>query len=183
MDWRVKKNKRQKIICIHARSSILSLNENKAIVAINDINSIYLSAWIPDVISGCIETTLQFQDEGLTVQSYYGKSIVKTEEEALRAAQIIIWMNHNLNWDCNTLYEHTYGFVEEDGDLYNYCRIRYELLDDYFDESMNHILNYSVQQLSFVCYPVVAYISGKISYEEAKIMIKTKCTALKFFRG
>lgn len=149
------------------------INENRTIVAINDIDSIYLSARIPDVISGCIETTLRFRDESLTVQSYYAEPIVKTEDQAMRAARIITWLNHNLNWNCNTLFEHVYGLVEEDGDIYNYCIIRYELLDANFNKSINHILNYSVQQLSDVCYPLVAYIDDKISYEEAKLMIKT----------
>lgn len=122
---------------------------------------------MPNVIGGAIETSLVFDAKGLLCKSYYCQPIVKTEGEIDRAARIITYLNHNLNWDCNDLYEHTYGMIEQDGDIYNYCYCRYELVEKYFFETMNHILNYSVQQLADVCLPLIGYICGKFSHFEA----------------
>lgn len=52
------------------------------------------------------------------------------------------------------LYNHVYILDEDNGDIFNGCHIRYELLEMYFQESMNHILNFSVQQIADVCIPL-----------------------------
>lgn len=129
---------------------------------------IYLSVNdMPTVIGKTIETTISFEDEGLACKSFYCQPVVKTEEEINRAARFIAYINHNLNWDCNDLFEHTYGMIEEDGDIYNYCYCRYELVEEFFEDTMSHILNFSVQQLADVCIPLIGYICGKSSWFEA----------------
>lgn len=94
--------------------------------------------------------------------------MTKTEEKAIKAARICNYMNLNLSWDCNSLFEHNYFCNKEDGDIFNGCLIRYELMDTYFQDAMDHILNYSVQQIADVCIPVIFYLVGKFSYEECK---------------
>lgn len=37
----------------------------------------------------------------------------------------------------------------------------------YFQESMNHILNFSVQQIADVCVPLIFYICGEWVYDFA----------------
>ena len=53
--------------------------------------------------------------------------MTKTEEKAIKAARICNYMNLNLSWDCNSLFEHNYFCNKEDGDIFNGCLIRYEL--------------------------------------------------------
>lgn len=95
-------------------------------------------------------------------QSYYCKPVVHNEEEAIRAARIVNYLNMHLAYDCNSLYEHSFIFDEDEGDIFNGCLIRYELLKEHFYESMNHILNFSVQQIADVCKAVVLYIHGDL---------------------
>ena len=73
-------------------------------------------------------------------------------------------MNMHLAYDCNALYEQTFVLDEDEGDIFNGCLIRYELLEEYFYESMNHILNYCVQQIADVCKAVVLYVYGNVDY-------------------
>ena len=81
-------------------------------------------------------------------QSYYYQPIAETEEKAIKAARMCNYMNFHLQWDYNSFFEHIYIFHEEEANLLNCCLIRYELLDEFFDDAINHILNYSVQQIA-----------------------------------
>lgn len=110
------------------------LNEGRRVIPLEDIDTVYLSCNIPAVIVGRIETSVRFMEEYCYCQSYYCKPIAKTEEKSIKAARICNYMNLHLHWDCNTLFEHNYFFNEEDGDLFNGCLIRYELLDAYVQE-------------------------------------------------
>ena len=76
-------------------------------------------------------------------------------------------MNLHLCWDSNSLYNHVY-MCNEEGDILNGAVIRYELLEEYFGESMNHVLNYSNQQLGDICYPLVCYLMDKMDFQEYK---------------
>lgn len=143
------------------------LNETKGPVLLDSSDTVYLCVEMPDVIGKHIETCVRFCDEYLYCQSYYCQPIVQNEEEAMKAARIVNYLNMNLQYDCNSLYEHTFVLDEEEGDIFNGCLIRYELLEEYFSESMDHILNFSVQQLVDVCIPIVFYISGHSDYFEA----------------
>jgi hypothetical protein len=82
----------------------------------------------------------------------------------------------HLHWDCNSLFDHNYYFNEEDGDLFNGCLIRYELLQEYFQEAMDHILNFSVQQIADVCIPVILHLTGEYSYEDFKKFLASNIT-------
>jgi hypothetical protein len=143
------------------------LNEENTPMRLDTSDTVYLCADIPDVIGGHIETCIRFRDEHLYCQSYYCQPIVHNEEQAIRAARIVNYLNGYLDYDCNTLYEHSFVFDEDNGDIFNGCLIRYELLDEYFYETMNHILNFSVQQIADVCKAVVFYIHGKLDYFQA----------------
>lgn len=148
------------------------LNEEKRPQRIEASDTIYLCTRIPDVIGGHIETSIRFKEEHLYCQSYFCQPIVHNEEEAIRGARIVNYLNMNLEYDCDTLFDHSYILDEENGDIFNGCLIRYELLDKYFYEAMNHILNYSVQQISDVCKAIVFYIHGDLDYFQAtKILI------------
>ncbi len=149
------------------------LNETGEVAPLEDIDTIYLSCNVEDVIGGRIETSVRFMKEYCYCQSYYCQPIAKTEEKSIKAARICNYMNLHLHWDCNTLFEHNYFFNEEDGDLFNGCLIRYELLDAYFQEAMDHILNFSVQQIADVCIPVIFYLAGKYTYKEFKDYLQT----------
>ncbi len=140
------------------------LNEEKKPMRLDDSDTVYLCACIPNVIGGYIETSIRFRDEHLYCQSYYCKPVVHNEEEAIRAARIVNYLNVHLEYDCDTLYDHSFVFDEDTGDVFNGCLIRYELLDEYFYESMNHILNFSVQQIADVCMAVLFYIHGRLDY-------------------
>ncbi len=144
------------------------LNETGKVASLEDIDTIYLSCSIEDVIGGRIETSVRFMEDHCYCQSYYCQPIAMTEEKAVKAARMCNYMNLNLLWDCNCLFEHNYFFNEEDGDLFNGCLIRYELMDAYFHDAMDHILNFSVQQIADVCIPVIFYLEGKYTYEEFK---------------
>ena len=135
-------------------------------------DTVYLCVRMPEVIGRHIETTIRFKDEYLYCQSYYCQPITHSEEEAIRAARIVNYLNMHLSYDCDSLYDHVFIFDEDEGDIFNGCLIRYELLEEFFPETMNHILNYSVQQLADVCKAIVCYVSGKIDYRVAtKIVI------------
>ncbi|MGN0485066.1 MAG: hypothetical protein ACI4HI_16095 [Lachnospiraceae bacterium] len=143
------------------------LNEKKGLVSIDDSDTVYLCVEIPDVIGGCIETTLRFWEEHLYCQSYYCQPVVQSEEEKMRAAKMINYLNFHLNYDCDSLYKHIFALDEDKGDIMNGCLIRYELLEEHFEETMNHILNFSVQQLVDVCIPLIGYIAGELNYSVA----------------
>lgn len=143
------------------------LNEEKKPIMLETSDTVYLYVDIPEVIGGHVETCIRFREEHLYVQSYYCQPVTHNEDENIRAARIINYLNKNLQYDCNLLYEHTFILDEVEGDIFNGSLIRYELLNKYFYESMDHILNFSVQQLVDVCIPVIGYIAGKISYFHA----------------
>ena len=144
------------------------LNETGKVVSLEDVDTIYLSCIIQDVIGGRIETSIRFMEEHCYCQAYFCQPVAVTEEKAIKAARMVNYMNLHLAWDCNTLFEHNYFYNEEDGDIFNGCLIRYELLDAYFYETMDHILNYSVQQIADVCIPVIFHLEGKYTYEDFK---------------
>ncbi len=143
-------------------------NETGKLALIKDVDTIYLPCNVEDVIGGRIETSVRFMEEYCYCQSYFCQPLAVTEEKAIKAARMVNYMNLHLGWDCNTLFEHNYFCNEEDGDIFNGCLIRYELLDAYFFEAMNHILNFSVQQIADVCIPVILYLEGKCTYEDFK---------------
>lgn len=140
------------------------INEDSQPMGLADSDTVYLCACFPEVIGGYIETSIRFNDEHLYCQSYYCQPVVHNEEEAKRAARIVNYLNMHLAYDCNSLYEHSFIFDEDEGDIFNGCFIRYELLEEHFYESMNHILNFGTQQIADVCRAVVFYIHGDLDY-------------------
>lgn len=140
------------------------LYEDSKPMMLDSSDTVYMCACIPDVIGGYIETSIRFRDEHLYCQSYYCQPVVHNEEEAIRAARIVNYLNRHLSYDCNSLYDHSFVFDEDEGDIFNGCLIRYELLEEYFHESMNHILNFSVQQIADVCKAVISYVHGELDY-------------------
>lgn len=143
------------------------LNEEKKPIMLETSDTVYLCVNIPEVIGGHIETCIRFREEYLYAQSYYCQPVTHNEEENIRAARIINYLNMNLNYDCNSLYDHIFILDEAEGDIFNGLLIRYELINECFYESMDHILNFSVQQLVDVCVPVIRYIAGETSYFQA----------------
>ena len=143
------------------------VNEELKLIDVNSLDTIYLCASIPEVIGGHIETCIRFREAHLYCQSYYCQPVVHNEEEAIRAARLINYLNRHLKYDCDKLYNHVYILDEDNGDIFNGCHIRYELLEMYFQESMNHILNFSVQQIADVCVPLIFYICGEWVYDFA----------------
>lgn len=69
------------------------LNEEKKPITLDSSDTIYFCAEIPDVIGKHIETTIRFKDEHLYCQSYYCQPVVHNQEEAIRAARIVNYMN------------------------------------------------------------------------------------------
>lgn len=151
------------------------LNEDNKPRRLDDSDTLYLSTGNTEVIGGYIETTIRFKEEHLYCMSYYCKPLVYDEEEAIRAARIVNYLNNHLSYDCDTLYDHTFIFDEDKGDVYNGCLIRYELLEEYFYDSMDHILNFGVQQIADVSFAVLCYIQGELDYFTAtKVAIDHK---------
>ena len=136
-------------------------------ISFDSSDTIYLCVDIPNVIGKHIETCVRFRDEYLYCQSYYCCPVVEGEEQAIRAARIVNYLNMNLGYDCNSLYDHVFVFDEENGDIFNGCLLRYSLVRENFQESMDHILNFSVQQLVDVCPYVLGYIIGEFTYFQA----------------
>lgn len=149
------------------------INDTDRIVPLERVDTIYLSCVIEDVIGRRIETSLRFGEEYCYCQSYYCQPVTDTEEKAIKATRMVNYMNLHLAWDCNTLFEHKYFYNEEEGDIFNGCLIRYELLDTHFYEAMDHILNFSVQQIADVCIPVIFYLEGKYTYNDFKDYLRT----------
>ena len=139
--------------------------ENKPVM-LDASDTIYLSTHIPEVIGEYVETSIRFRDDYLYCYSYYCQQIVDVgnEEQAIRASRIVNYLNMHLEYDCNSLYEHSFVFDEDRGDIFNGCLIRCELLEEYFLESINHMLNFSVQQIADVGNAVIMYIYGGINY-------------------
>lgn len=144
------------------------LSEEQGAQNINSIDSIYFSASVPEVISGQIETVLRFRDEHVYCQSYYCQPIVEqNEEQIFRASRIINYINTHLSYEFDTMYEHTLALREEDGDVYNGTLIRYELLQQYFYDTMSYILDFQVQFLKDICFPVIGYTVKRLSFHQA----------------
>lgn len=165
---------KKKVIDYFTNNSIeyRMINEEEKPMNLVDLDTLYLCACFPKVIGGHIETSIRFKKEHLYCQSYYCQPVVHNEEQSIRAARIVNYLNNNLEYDCDTLYDHSFVFDEENGDIFNGCLIRYELLDEYFYESMDHMLNFGVQQIADVCTAVLLYIYGELDYITAtKILI------------
>ena len=141
------------------------LNEEDKPVLLDSLDTVYLCAEIPEVIGRYIETSIRFREESLYCQTYYCQPVVHNEEDTMKAAKMVNYLN--MNYSSHWLCEHTFVLDEDTGDIFNACMIRYELLEKYFYESMDYILNYLVQQLVDVCVPIIFYIIGKYSYFEA----------------
>ncbi len=144
------------------------INEERRVMPVEEIDTVYLSCNIDDVIGGRIETSVRFMNNYCYCSAYYCQPVVDTAEKAIKAARMVNYMNLHLAWDCNSLFEHNYFSNEEDGDISNGFLIRYELLDMFFYDAMNHILNFSVQQIADVCMPVILHLEGKYTYEDFK---------------
>ncbi len=149
------------------------LNDTGGIQSLERLDTIYLSCAMECVIGRRVETSIRFREDHLYCQSYYCQPVADTEEKAIKASRMVNYLNLHLNWDCNCLFEHNYFFNEEDGDLFNGCLIRYELLEAYFQETMDHILNFSVQQIADVCIPVIFHLVGEYTYEDFKDYLRT----------
>lgn len=144
------------------------LNEEQRVQNINSIDTIYISASVPEVISGHIETVLRFREKNVYCQSYYCQPIVKqNEEEIKRASRIINYVNTHLSYECDTMYEHTLALNEDDGDIYNGTLIRYEMLQQFFYETMSYILDFQVQFLKDICMPIIGYTIKKWDFFHA----------------
>ena len=46
-------------------------------------------------------------------------------------------------------------------------------MDVYFQDAIDHILNFSVQQIAVVCIPVIFHLEGKFSYEDFKEYLRS----------
>ncbi len=171
----VRKRKRNEMNKLQAKKKIIDyfkknsieyrfLYEESKPIMLDSSDTMYLCTCIPEVIGGHIETSIRFRDDHLYCQSYYCQQVVHNEEEAIRAARIVNYLNMHLTYDCNSLYEHSFVLDEDEGNIFNGCLIRYELLEEFFFESMNHILNFSVQQIADVCKAVILYIHGDLNY-------------------
>ena len=82
-------------------------------------DTMYLCTCIPEVIGGHIETSIRFRDDHLYCQSYYCQQVVHNEEEAIRAARIVNYLNMHLTYDCNSLYEHSFVLDEDERNIFN----------------------------------------------------------------
>ena len=151
-----------------------SLMDEERILSFHDLSSqsIYLCTIREDVIGSAIETMIRFEEDYCYFQFFFAQPIIHTEKEESRAARICNYMNVHLQWNCNSLFNHTYLYQDE-GELYNECLIRYDLLELYFQEAMDHLLHYGVQQMADVCVPVVSYLTGRFSYEDCKHYLET----------
>ena len=92
--------KKKKIIDYFKKNSVeyKVLNEEEKPMRLEDSDTLYLSTCIPDVIGGHIETSIRFKDEHLYCQSYYCQPVVHNEEEAIRAARIVNYLNCIQRW-------------------------------------------------------------------------------------
>ena len=127
---------------------------------------IHLCASIPEVVGGRIETLVIFCDECLLCKTYYCQPIANNEKEANKVARIINYINANLVYYGDDLYNYTF-ILDETGYVMDIFLIRYELLEKYFQESMNHILSYSVQKLVDIYPAIMPYKTGEINYYTA----------------
>ena len=145
--------------------------EDHKIIRLDAADEIYICTCKEEVIGRHIETTIRFKEEGMYLRSFYCQRVVHNEEEAVRAARILNYINMEHNYDCFRLYEHTFHLDEQEGDIFIGANIRYELLQKYPEETMAHILNYSVQIISELCAPILLYVYGKLEYERARDLI------------
>lgn len=142
------------------------LNEEQKIQELSNIDTIYFSSPAPNVIHGHIETTLRFRESHVYCQSYYCQPVVEQDEEEInRACRIINYINSNLFYD--SIYQSSLALNEDDGDIYNGTLIRYELLEEYFYETMSYILDLQVQKLSDICAPILGYITKEANFHLA----------------
>jgi hypothetical protein len=95
------------------------INEEYKPVLLEASDTIYLSVHIPEVIGGHIETSIRFREDYVYCQSYYCQQVVHNEEQAIRAARIVNYLNMHLSYDCDSLYEHSFVFDEDEGDIFN----------------------------------------------------------------
>ena len=93
------------------------VNEELKLIDVDSLDTIYLCASIPEVIGGHIETCIRFREEHLYCQSYYCQPVVHNEEEAVRAARLINYLNSHLKYECDILYNHVYILDEDNGDM------------------------------------------------------------------
>ena len=93
------------------------VNEELKLIDVDSLDTIYLCASIPEVIGGHIETCIRFREEHLYCQSYYCQPVVHNEEEAIRAARLINYLNRHLKYECDILYSHVYILDEDNGDI------------------------------------------------------------------
>ena len=77
------------------------VNEELKLIDVDSLDTIYLCASIPEVIGGHIETCIRFREEHLYCQSYYCQPVVHNEEESVRAARLINYLNSHLKYECD----------------------------------------------------------------------------------
>lgn len=148
------------------------INESEKIKKLDDIDTIYLCTEIEMVIGGYVEASIRLFDDYMYLQTYFCQPIANTEEEQIRAARFANYLNSSVSYDCDDLYSPIY-IVDCEGDFYRGILIRYELFEEYLYETMDHILNFSVQQLAESCIPLIFYLSGEVNFQEATSAVKT----------
>ncbi len=144
------------------------INEKEAVIAVDEIDVVYLSCRMEDVIGRHIETTIRFYENNCYCQSYYCQPLADTVEKKCAASCACNYLNLYTPWNSNAIIVHYFFCDDETGDIFNGCQIPYQWFDTAFDEVVYHILNYGVNQISAVCIPIVFYLEGKYTYEEFK---------------
>lgn len=145
------------------------LNETDKPQAMENLDTLYLSVHVPEVIGKYLETEIRFRENHLYCQSCYCQRVVQADEGGIfRAARIINYINANLCY--KVPYEPKLFLDEDHGDIYVASLIRYEVLEQHFHDTMSYILDFQVQFLKDVCVPIVFYINEKWDFERAARM-------------
>jgi len=145
------------------------LNEDGCLKDMEDIDTLYFATEDDNVISKIVETSIRFKDEHMYCQTYYCQPIEAEDGHGdERAARIVNYINGNVSYQMDNLYDRTIVYDEDYKDVYSGSLIRYEMLEKYFTDTMWYILNFCPHMMGDLCYSIVGYICGTLDFDKAK---------------
>lgn len=145
------------------------LNEKEGLVSTDKIDTVLFSIPLDEVFGRSLETTIRFRDERMYCMTYPAQPTVESEDEEqeMRCTRILNYINGELHFESDLLYDHKMVLLSDTGDVYNGFHVRYEVFEENFDNTMACIMDIPPQLFAHVYPAIFFYVKGEIEFDKA----------------
>ncbi|MCM1486853.1 MAG: hypothetical protein NC203_00670 [Firmicutes bacterium] len=152
---------------------LIEREDNEAELVEEETDIIYFVVKAEEVISKHIEVELRFAEERCCCKTYYCQPIGEYEDDGETANRLCRLCNYiNTQVLNDPVYQSVMALDEKYGDVFIGTNIRYEVLENLFEYTMDYILKYLLGVLKICCFPLIVYKSSAKSFDEVASVIK-----------